>query len=84
MGFMPQQSINSKVPKVQNDTLKCTLEEMAVIRMISENPKITQKELVKVTGKSISTVKRITSSLQEKGYVRRANGKRFGKWEVLV
>ena len=84
MGFMPQQSINSKVPKVQNDTLKCTLEEMAVIRMISENPKITQKELVKVTGKSISTVKRITSSLQEKGYVRRVNGKRFGKWEVLV
>ena len=84
MESMPQQSINSKVPKVQNDTLKCTLEEMAVIRMISENPKITQKELVKVTGKSISTVKRITSSLQEKGYVRRANGKRFGKWEVLV
>ena len=40
---------------------------MAVIRMISENPMITQKELVKATGKSISTVKRIMNSLQEKG-----------------
>ena len=78
------QSINLKVPKVQNDTLKCTLEEMAVIRMISENPMITQKELVKATGKSISTVKRIMNSLQEKGYVRRVNGKRYGKWEVVV
>ena len=78
------QSINSKVPKVQNDTLKCTLEEMAVMRLISENPMITQKELVKITGKSISTVKRIMNSLQEKGYVRRVIGKRYGKWEVLI
>ena len=81
---MRQQSINLKVPKVQNDTLKCTLEEMAVMRLLSKNPMITQKELVVATGKSISTVKRIVSSLQEKGYVRRVNGKRYGKWEVLV
>ena len=45
---------------------------------------ITQKELVKVTGKSISTVKRIMGSLQEKGYICRVNGKRFGKWEILI
>ena len=37
-----------------------------------------------MTGKSLSTVKRITDVLQEKGYVRRVNGKRYGKWEVLV
>ena len=64
--------------------MKYTLEEMAVIRLISENPMITQKELVKVTGKSISTVKRIMGSLQEKGYICRVNGKRFGKWEILI
>ena len=40
------QSINSKVPKVQNDTLKYVLEEMTVMRLISDNPAITQKELV--------------------------------------
>ena len=56
---------------------------MAVMRLISDNPAITQKELAGATGKSISTVKRIMSSLQEKGYVRRVNGKRYGKWEVL-
>lgn len=77
------QSINPIVSKVQNETLKCTLEEMAVMRLLSENSMITQKELVAATGKSISTVKRIMSSLQEKGYIRRVNGKRYGKWEVL-
>ena len=81
---MKSQSIISKVPKVQNDTLERTLEERAVIKLISENPVITQKELVVATGKSISTVKRVMSSLQEKGYIRRVNGKRYGKWEVLI
>ena len=80
---MDFQSIISKVPKVQNDTLNCTLDEMAVIKLILENPIIKQKELVSTIGKSISTVKRIMNSLQEKGYIRRVNGKRYGKWEVL-
>lgn len=78
------QSVNFKVPKVQNDTLKCTLEEMAVLKLIGENPSITQKEIIVQTGKSLSTVKRIMASLQEKEYIRRVNGKRYGKWEVLI
>ena len=77
-------SIIPKVSKVQSDTLKCTLEETAVIKWISEKPMITQKELAVVTGKSISTIKRTMHSLQEKGYIRRMNGKRYGKWEVLI
>ena len=81
--YVPK-SIISKVPKVQNDTLKCTLEELAVIQAILEKPTITQTELKDRTGKSLSTVKRIVSSLQEKGYICRTNGKRYGKWEVLV
>jgi hypothetical protein len=34
--------------------------------------------------KSIATIKRIMASLQEKQYIRRVNGKRYGKWEVLI
>ena len=60
---------------------ECTLEERAVIELISENSVITQKELVAAIGKSISTVKRVMNSLQEKGYIRRVNGKRYGKWK---
>lgn len=78
------QSISPKVPKYQFDTLDCSLEELAVLERIAQNPTIKQQELVNATGKSIATVKRIMKSLQDKNYIRRENGRRYGKWEVLV
>ena len=78
------QSISPKVSKYQFDTLDCSLEELAVLERIAQNPTIKQQELVNATGKSIATVKRIMKSLQDKNYIRRENGKRYGKWEVLV
>ena len=78
------QSISPKVPKYQFDTLDCSLEELAVLERVAQNPSIKQQELVSATGKSIATVKRIMKSLQDKNYIRRENGKRYGKWELLV
>jgi fido (protein-threonine AMPylation protein)/predicted DNA-binding protein (UPF0251 family) len=78
------QSIIPKAPKSQFDTLECTLEELAVLELVANNPSIKQKELAEETGKSIATIKRIMKSLQEKQYVRRESGKRYGKWEVLI
>ena len=78
------QSISPKVSKYQFDTLKCSLEELAVLERIAQNPAIKQQELMSATGKSITTVKRIMKSLQDKNYIRRENGKRYGKWELLV
>ena len=78
------QSISPKVSKYQFDTLDCSLEELAILERVAQNPTIKQQELVSATGKSIATVKRITKSLQDKNYIRRENGKRYGKWEVLA
>ena len=47
--------------------------------LLYKNPSIKQKELVAETGKSLSTVKRIMESLQKKEYIRRVDGKRYGK-----
>ena len=77
-------SISPKVSKYQFDTLDCSLEEMAVLELVAQNPAIKQQELVTATGRSIATVKRIMKSLQDKNYIRRESGKRYGKWEVLV
>jgi DNA-binding Lrp family transcriptional regulator len=60
------------------------LEELAVLRAIADNPKITQKALAAAIGKSERTVKTRTTDLQEKGYLCRINGKRNGHWELLV
>jgi len=78
------QSVTPKAPKSQFDTLECTLEEMAFLELIYKNPSIKQKDLVAETGKSLSTVKRIMESLQKKEYIRRVDGKRYGKWEILI
>ena len=78
------QSANAEVSKCQNGPLNCTLEELAVLKAVKANPTITQKELAVAVGKSERTIKRRMTDLQEKGYLRRANGKRSGHWEVLV
>ena len=66
-------------PKCKN----CTLEEVAVLRMMHENPSATQKEIATAIGKSERTVKTITVALQEKLIVKRVNGKRNGYWEFI-
>ena len=76
-------SISPKVPKYQFDTLDCSLEELAALELVAQNPAIKQQELVTATGKSIATVKRIITSLQDKNYIRRENGKRYGKQSIL-
>lgn len=78
------QRANTGVPKSNFCTLDCTLEELAVLRLIAEDPKITQKSLAKITGLSERTIKTRTVALQRKGHLRRANGKRSGHWEVLM
>ena len=77
-------SISPKVSKYQFDTLNCSLEELVILELIAQNPTIKQQELVSATGKSIATAKRIITSLQDKNYIRRENGKRYSKWEVLA
>ena len=78
------QSISPKAPKYQFDTLDCSLEELAVLKLVAANLTVKQQELVSATGKSIATIKRIMKSLQDKQYIRRERGKRYGKWELLV
>lgn len=76
------QSIKEYNSKSQNDTLNCTLEEVAILKAIRENPRVTQEALKNAINRSIATVKRLTISLQEKGLIERKNGKRDGYWEI--
>ena len=78
------QSAKSETLKCQIDTLKCTLEELAVLDLIKKNPSVKQTELAEQTGKSVRSIKRIIDSLKEKQYIRRVDGKRYGKWEILI
>ena len=65
-------------PKCKN----CTLEEIAVLRIVQKNRYATQKEIAAEIGKSERTVKTITVALQDKQILKRVNGKRNGYWEI--
>jgi fido (protein-threonine AMPylation protein) len=71
-----------ETPKCQNVTLDVTLDEMQVLNLLRNDGKLTQEEIAKLIDKSSRTVKRITDSLQEKKYIERVGGKRFGYWKV--
>lgn len=78
------QRAKEEISKGKICTLNCPLDELAILRLIIDSPDITQKEIANRIGKSERTVKKKVASLKEKGYIRRLNGKRNGKWEVLV
>ena len=78
------QSATDHIPKCQNGTLECTLEELALLRLLVEHPGFTQRELQEKTGRSLRTIKRTMIALQNKGYIQRTGGKRYGKRQVLV
>ena len=66
-------------PKCKN----CTLEEIAVLRILKKKTSATQKEIAVEIGKSERTVKSITIALQEKNILQRVNGKRNGYWSIV-
>lgn len=82
------QSANNDIQSANNSPEpppKCknyTLEEIAVIKLMIQNPYITQKEIASEIGKSERTVKSITVKLAEKGIIIRAGGKRSGHWKI--
>ena len=85
--LQPLKRRNCKTPKCHYTVPKCqigTLEVLAVLDLIKKNPSVKQTELAEQTGKSVRSIKRIIDSLKEKQYIRRVDGKRYGKWEVLV
>lgn len=78
------QSAKINDSKRQNGTLDLSLEELAVINILKQDPSATQKRIAEMSGKSERTIKRRTVEMQEKGLIARENGKRNGKWKVLV
>lgn len=78
------QSVISNFQKCENCTFEMTLTELAVLRAIVSKSNITQRELANIVGKSERSIKTITVNLQNKGYLLREKGKRYGSWKVLI
>ncbi len=75
---------DSRISTGKNCLLNCRLEDRELLKLIVQNPFITQKEIADQLGKSERTVRDRMAALQEKKYICRVNGKRNGWWEILV
>lgn len=91
LDFLKDNSVQTMVPKRQNtvlkrqnDALECDLAELALLKLLKGNPTVTQNELVDIINKLRRTLQRMMLDLQQKGYLKREGGKRYGQWIVLV
>ena len=75
------QSANSALP-LPTKCKNCTLEEVAVLRIIQQDPSAKQSFIAKEIRKSERTVKAITARLTEKGIIKRSKGK-GSDWEII-
>ena len=75
------QSANSALP-LPTKGKNCTLEEVAVLRIIQQDPSAKQSFIAKEIRKSERTVKAITARLTEKGIIKRSKGK-GSDWEII-
>lgn len=76
---------DADVPKHQNDVLGEVLDDVLgkqIIRLLSANNKLNQKQIAAKTGKSVASVQRTMKKLTEQGKIIREGGKRFGYWKV--
>ena len=60
------------------------MEELTIINALKTNSALTQKQISELVGKSERTIKRCIVEMQEKGLIARENGKRNGKWKILI
>ena len=77
-----RKNLKEKVPesvpnKVPNKS------ELAVLRMLSENPHATRLQLASGIGISENGIKKIISSLKASGRIRRIGSNKSGYWEIL-
>ena len=56
--------------------------EARIIKLMKENPKISVDELANTIGVSPRTIKNVIALLTKENKIKRANGKRYGYWEV--
>ena len=62
---------------------KLTIKELAVIKFIMENDRVSLKEMASKPGMSKGTIDRIIKSLKEKGVLKRIGPKNNSRWEII-
>jgi len=80
--FRPAVNASSVPVTVNISGLKSS--EAEIYKIISEGKFTTAEDAARITGLSVSTVKRTTSKLKSKGLIRRTGNNKKGNWETVI
>ena len=73
--------LSGKTPEKASEKIPEKTSEK-ILYLISENPRITTRELVDIIGIHERNVARNLKTLQERGFLRRIGGRKEGYWQV--
>lgn len=81
---LPNLNFKASYNEALNDALYEALNtnEVTLLRLLNENPDITQKHVMIQTSLSRSSIQRMTRKLETLGYLERIGSKKTGKWIV--
>ena len=74
---------SEKIPEKTSEKMPEKTSEK-ILCLISENPRITTRELVDIIGIHERNVARNIKTLQERGILRRIGGRKEGYWQVVT
>lgn len=82
---IPFSKIKNTTPEsgAVNGVVNLTVRETTIINKIKEQPTISKKELVLLTGIPKTSLDRVLASLKEKGLIERVGSDKTGYWSIL-
>ena len=79
----PKQDTNDPKDDPKDDTKQLTERQSVILHLIRDDDTITIAEMTQKTNVSEKTIKRDLLALQKKGILKRAGGRKDGKWVIL-
>lgn len=79
----PKQDTNDPKNDTKDDTKQLTERQSVILQLIRDNDTITIAEMIQKTNVSAITIKRDLLALQKKEILKRAGGRKDGKWVIL-
>ena len=66
-----------------NGTVKLTKTQEQILKIIKDNPQITQNKIYEISGIPLRTIKRNIDVLKNEEIIKRIGSKKTGQWQII-
>ena len=76
-------TVNGTLNGTVNGILKLTENQEKILKVIKDNPQITQKKIYEISGIPLRTIKRNIDVLKNKEIIKRIGSDKKGYWQII-